>query len=273
MNNFFTSLFKATLFGTIIATVPSTVDAQVSVRDVNQYLERKDAGKNVSLWNRLEIGYGETFSNGSASTYTRTKDGASGVITGTTTGKSFNYRSMSGYGAVYFPLTHIGQSSALVLNTGIYTRGSSWDLGNTSLDPTATTLNTASEIQIGVPVGVDYIFGGEATGNKQDKVTLRAGAGAMPYVAFGSLADKSEKYSKLGMKPYIKAELGFFLGVEWKIRGMVIAGSRTLYNYQVGDYNLNSNSYYASYNFTIRPSYVIGFSVFPFSFGWENDKW
>jgi hypothetical protein len=272
MNNFFTSLFKATLFGTIIATVPSTINAQVSVRDINQYLDRKNAGKNVSLWNRYEIGYGETFSNGSTITYTRTRN-ISGGITGTTTGKSFNYRSTSGYSAVYFPLTYIGQNSALVLNTGVYARGSSWDLGNTSLDPTATTINSAAEVQIGVPIGVDYIFGGEVTCNKQDKVTLRAGAGAMPYIAVGSLADNSEKYAKLGMKPYVKAELGFFLGVEWKIRGMVIAGSRTLYNYQVGDYNLNNSSYYASYSFTVRPSYILGFSVFPFSFGWENDKW
>ena len=120
MNKIFTSLLKATVLGSLIATIPFTGNAQVSMRDVNQYLDRKDAGKNVSLWNRMEVGYGETFSNGSVNLYTRSYDPTSGKITGSTSGKSFSYRTWSAYAAVYFPLTYIGSNSALVLNTGIY---------------------------------------------------------------------------------------------------------------------------------------------------------
>jgi hypothetical protein len=268
MNKVFTSLFKAALFGTVIATVPFKSDAQVS-----ESLDRKAAGKNVSIWDRLEISGGETFGNASVNTYTRILDPVTNIRSGNTTGKSFSYRSVSGYAAVYFPLSYIGQNSMLALNTGLYFTTNSWDLGNTSLDPNNIVNNTASEKYIGVPIGVDFIYGGEATFNKQNKVTLRGGVGAMPYFAMGKLEDGSEKYSKLGLQPYAKAELGFFLGVEWKIRGMVAIGTRTLYDYHAGDYNLNESSYYVANSFKVRSSYTIGLAVFPFSMHWENDKW
>lgn len=275
MNKFFSSLLRFGMFGMLIATLPAESNAQgIRPRDVNNYLKKREDGKNVSLFHRLELCYGITFGGGSVNVNDRYRDPFNqNAIGGSSRATTFNYRSYSGYGGVYFPLSYFSRNTVLALNVGVYATANTWDLGNTSLEPGVTTSYETSDMQIGVPIGVDFIYGGEATLNKADKVTLRAGAGVMPYFAAGSLADGSQDYGKLGFRPYVKAELGFFAGIEWKLRGMVVAGSRTIYDYSTGDYNLKESDYYYSFNFKIRPTYTVGIVIFPFSFGWENDKW
>lgn len=275
MKKLFSSLLQLSLFGTIIALTPLNLNGQaITGRDISNYLQKRSDGKNVTLFHRFEISYGVTFGSGNINISDRFRDPSNfNAITGHSRATSFDYRATSGYAGVYFPLSYINSNSLLALNTGLYATGSVWDLGNTSLDEKVITRYESKDLFFGAAIGLDFIYGGEATLNKADKVTLRAGAGLMPYFAAGQLADGSQNYGKVGFKPYVKAELGFFAGVEWKIRGMAILGSRTIYNYSSGDYNLNDNDYYYSMNFKIRPTYTIGIAVFPFSFGWENDNW
>jgi hypothetical protein len=275
MKKFFSSLLQIGVFGTIFATLSITANGQaVSVRDINNYLKKRDDGKNVSLFHRFEISYSYTFGAGSLNLNDRFRDQSNNnIIAGHSRSTTFNYRSASGYAGVYFPLSYLSNNSALVLNTGLYYVGNVWHLGNISLTDGQIRSYDAADIFFGAALGVDYVFGGEATLNKSDKVTLRAGAGLMPYFAVGDLADGSNSYGKLGIKPYVKAELGFFAGVEWKIKGMAVLGSRTVYDIKTGDYNLGDSDYYYSMNFKIRPTYSIGIAVMPFSFGWESDKW
>jgi len=274
MNKRFTRLLKMTMIGTVITIASASFAQPVSVRDINTYLKKRDDGKNVSLFHRFEVGYSFLFGNGSESSYMRYREqGNPNVINGITTGQSFSYRGFNGYAGVYFPMAYLSSNTALLLNTSLIANINKFELGNTSLDPSVQMTNEGADALIGIPIGLDFAYGGEVTNNKIDKVTLRAGAGVMPYLNYGTMADNSNHYARLGLRPYVKAEMGFFLGVEWKLRGMVIAGSRTIYNYTVGDYYLNDSGYYGSYSLKVSPSYVVGFSVFPFSFGWENDKW
>lgn len=275
MNKIFTSLLRVSMIGAFIATLPTVTDAQsIGVRDVNNYLRKREDGKNVSLFHRFELYYGLTFGGGGVNINDRFRDQSNfNTIAGNSRATTFNYRAYSGGGAVYFPLSYFGSQSLLALNVGIYGTANVWNIGNTSLDASRVTTYDAKDMFIGAPIGIDIIYGGEATLNKVNKITLRGGAGLMPYFATGELADGSQNYSKVSIKPYVKAELGFFAGVEWKLRGMVIAGSRTIYDYHTGDYNLRDSDYYYSMNFKIRPTYSVGLVVFPFSFGWENDKW
>jgi hypothetical protein len=275
MKKNFTSLLRIGLPSLLLAAVPFCSSGQrISGRDINNYLKKRDDGKNVSLFHRFELSDGLTYGAGSITINDRFRDQSNfNVITGRSRATNFNYRSMTAYGGVYFPLSYLSSNSILALNTGLYATGSVWQLGNTSLEDGKITSYEASDIFFGAAIGVDYIYGGEATLNKADKVTLRAGAGLMPYFAVGELADGSQDYAKVGFKPYVKAELGFFAGVEWKLKGTAILGSRTIYNYSTGDYNLQDSDYYYAMNFKIRPTYTIGIAVFPFSFGWESDKW
>ena len=275
MINKFSSILKLGFAASLIAALSSNVSAQaISVRDVNNYLKKRDDGKNVSLFHRLELSYGMTYGRASLAINDRLRDPSNfNVITGRSRATTFNYRSASGYAGVYFPLSYFSNNTMMALSTGFYGVANVWDLGNISLDDTKVTKYEAADMFFGLPVGVDFIYGGEATMNKQDKVTLRGGVGLMPYFAVGELADGSQNYSKVGFHPYVKAEIGFFAAVEWKIKGMIVAGSRTIYDYNTGNPNLQDSDYYYSMNMKIRPTYTVGIAVFPFSFGWENDKW
>ncbi len=275
MNKILTSILRAGMACSLIATLPLATHAQgIGARDVNRYLQRREDGRSVSHFHRFELYYGMTFGSGGVNINDRFRDQSNNnVIAGNTRATTFNYRSASGGGAVYFPLSYLNQKNMLALNLGFYGVGSVWDIGNTSLEAGKITSYESKDLFFGVPIGVDFIYGGEATLNKGDKVTVRGGLGLMPYLAMGELADGSQDYAKLGVKPYVKAELGFFAGIEWKIRGMVVAGSRTIYDYKTGDYHLQDSDYYYSFNFKIRPTYTVGLVIFPFSFGWDSDKW
>jgi hypothetical protein len=275
MYKLLTSIMRAGAACALIAALPLAADAQgIGARDVKTYLQRREDGRNVSHFHRFELYYGMTFGSGGVNINDRFRDQSNNnIIAGNTRATTFNYRSASGGGAVYFPLSRLGQQSLLALNLGLYAVGNVWDIGNTSLEAGRVTSYEAKDLFFGVPIGVDFIYGGEATLNKGDKVTLRGGLGLMPYAAMGELADGSQDYAKLGVHPYVKAELGFFAGIEWKVRGMVVAGSRTIYDYKTGDFNLRDSDYYYSFNFKIQPTYTVGLVIFPFSFGWDNDKW
>ncbi|WP_118973978.1 hypothetical protein [Taibaiella koreensis] len=275
MNKFFTRLLYTALPAALITALSVNTQAQsIRPRDVQNYLNRRADGRNVSLFHRFEICYSTTFGGGGLNINDRFRDPSNPeIIGGNSRAMTFNYRSGSGYAGFYFPLSYFSQNSMLALSTGVYGAGSVWNLGNTSLDPAVSTTYDAKEVLIGVPIGVDFIYGGEASLNKSDRVTIRGGIGVMPYFATGQLADGSQNYGKLGLRPYVKAELGFFAGVEWKVKGMIIAGSRTIYDYSVGDEYLRDSDYYYKLNFKIRPTYTVGIAVFPFSFGWDSDKW
>lgn len=275
MKKFSVSFFRAGLCALLLASF--TIESQgqgIRMRDVNTYLKKRDDGKNVSVFHRTELAYCMTFGGGALNINDRYRDPFNqSAITGSSRAMTFNYRSYAGYGGFYIPISYLGEKTMLAMNLGVYATVNTWDIGNTSLEPGVTTKYETSDMYIGVPVGVDFIFGGEATLNKADKVTLRAGAGVMPYFAAGGVPNGTMDYGKLGLHPYVKAELGFFAGIEWKVKGMMIAGSRTIYNNTTGDYNLQYSDYYYNLNFKIRPTYTVGIAIFPFSFGWENDKW
>jgi hypothetical protein len=274
MKKFFSSFLRTGMFGMVFAALSLTSQGQVSIRDINQYLKKRDDGKNVSMYHRYDLGYGVTFGSGALILNDRFRDQSNNnIISGTSRSTTFNYRTWTVHASTYFPLSFLSERSALVLNLGLLGVPTVFELGNLSLDPSRTSTYEAADLFLGIPVGVDYIFGGEATLNKADKFTLRAGGGLMPYLSGGELADGSNDYWKLGIKPYVKAELGFFAAVEWKIRGMAVLGSRTIYDIKQGDYNLGDSDYYYSMNFKIRPTFTIGIAVMPFSFGWESDRW
>lgn len=257
MNKVFTTLITA-----IVAVSPFITNAQ----------GKRDDGKKVSVFHRLEISEGFTFGSAALNINDRYWDGfGQDVIGASSRAKTFNFRTLSSYVALCFPISYLSDKSILALNVGVYGMANKWDLGNTSL--TGDASYEAKELYLGVPIGVDIIWGGEATCDKGDKVTLRAGAGVMPYFATGDWADGSNKYSKLGIQPYVKAEIGFFAGIEWKVRGMIVASSRTVYDIKVGDYYLRDSDYYYALNYKVRPTYTVGIALLPFSFGWGGNKW
>lgn len=269
MNKIFTAFRKAAFAGVILAAATNVVHAQYGGSS------KRANGKNVSLFQRLELGGGLTFGNGSANSVERYIDPFHpNAISGVSKTQPFSYRSMCGWLNTYFPMTALSNRSVIALSVGVYGTSNSFTLNNFSFNGAPTATMDVSDLLIGLPIGVDYIFGGEATYNESDKVTLRAGIGAMPFVALGSLSNDAGKYNRFSVRPYVKAELGFFAGIEWKIKGQVLLGSRNLYDIRNGDYDLQDGSnYYSNFKMDLRPSYSLGIAIMPFSFGWNSDKW
>lgn len=273
MNKIFTALKQAAFASVILAAATNSVNAQTG--SFGNYSVKRSNGKNVTLFQRLELGGGLTFGKGSASSVERFYDQAHpGIISGTSNTQTFAYRSACGWLNTYFPMTALSHNSILAVSTGLYFTNNSFQINNFSFNGQSSATLDVKDMLVGLPIGVDFIFGGEATNNQSDKVSLRAGIGAMPFISLGSMSDDISKYSRLGVRPYVKAELGFFAGIEWKIKTQVMVGSRNLYDIRMGDYNLqDGENYYSNFKMDLRPTYSVGIAIMPFAAAWDNDNW
>jgi hypothetical protein len=275
MNKIFTALRQAAFASVILAAATNIVNAQAGGRSFGGYSVKRSNGKNVTWFQRLEFGGGLTFGKGSASSVERYYDPLQpGVVSGSSNTQNFSYRSGCAWINTYFPMTALSHNSILAVSVGLYGNNNSFTLNNFSFNGQSSATMDIKDGFVGLPIGVDYIFCGESTNKQADKVSLRAGIGAMPFISFGSMSDDFSKYSRLGVRPYIKAELGFFAGIEWKIKTQVIVGSRNLYDVRMGDYDLQDGAnYYSNFKMDLRPSYSVGIAIMPFAAGWDNDNW
>jgi len=275
MNKIFTALRQAAFASMILAVAANTVHAQTGSRSFGKYSVKRSNGKNVTAFQRLELGGGLTFGKGSASSVERYYDPAHpGVVSGTSNTQNFSYRSACGWLNTYFPMTTLSYNSILAVSTGLYFTNNTFQINNYNLNGLSSPTLDVKDMLVGLPIGVDFIFGGEATCNQSDKVSLRAGLGAMPFVSLGSISNDVSKYSRFGVRPYVKAELGFFAGIEWKIKTQVMVGSRNLYDIRTGDYSLqDGDNYYSNFKMDLRPTYSVGIAIMPFAAAWDNDNW
>src|SRR5262245_56072912 len=119
MSNIFSSISKISLTAMAVVGLSLVSDAQsLSMRDINTYLRKRYDGKNVSLFHRLELTSGMTFGGGIVNINDRFRDESNqNIITGNNRTTTFNYRSLSGYTAVYFPLSYFNERSMMALNT------------------------------------------------------------------------------------------------------------------------------------------------------------
>jgi hypothetical protein len=120
----------------------------------------------------------------------------------------------------------------------------------------------------GVPLLIDYKYGGEATYDKADRFSFTLGGGIMPLVAIGAINEAGQISASIA--PVVKAELGFFAGVQWKVRAMYMIQSGDILN--TNDESADVRNYH-SYRLNVTPGINIGVSVMPFSFGWDNSRW
>ena len=233
-------------------------------------------GKSVSFFHRLDIYGGLTMGSGNITSTSRYIDPANpNIISGDSRSQDFNYRSLSVGFSSYIPLTHLNSRACLGLSIATFYNNNSIEIHNPGFSSGSTTITSdvLKNAFVSIPIGVDYIYGGEASMNKGDKITLRGGLGVMPFINVSQFDSKYAKGSNLGILPYAKAELGFFAGIEWKIKTQVILGSRTLYESKAGDYDLQDAQSYSSFKASLQPAYSVGIAIMPFSMGWEGGGW
>jgi len=170
----------------------------------------------------------------------------------------------------YFGLAKAGKDGELALNlevTGGYLFAK--NDGNLGLE------------YVAMPLSLEYKSGGEARLNKTKKLLFTIGAGAnfYSYQGYMSVSDQLEEDNEvLGIVPFAKIELGYFLGVAFKFGAnvnLMPIHFPTLRNEITPGPGYNSNTLSSSVlvNTTIKPGVTISLVVLPFSWDWSDDKW
>ena len=187
---------------------------------------------------------------------------------------SKRFKPNSGFGVsvgTYFPLVSMGKGSSLNLSVDFVYYSTEWDasiLVPTGINP----LNDkylfraekieASTVQMAVPIGIDYKTGPESTCDKSKTVSLTLGTGV--YVSRNTTSFGGVDFDKNKVQPYIKAEVGAFGGINWKLRALFAFGKL---NY------MQTDSPSASMRLEDRSSLMLSFVIQPFSFTWNKASW
>ena len=202
-----------------------------------------------------------------------------GQYIGDTTAK----RSLSGMGfggsiGLSIPFKATGHISCWAVNFHLFANTYSWTNLNEGYSPDGsyTTIKpslNASTIQVGLPIGIDYKIGNDAIESKRLTFGTSLGAGVMPNYNLTTLANASadsiKSHGSFGFNPYVKAEVGFFLGWDIKIRLMYTMGDVTLIDVnKPTDYRING-----PFKVTSDGNFMISLVLMPFSGGWYERKW
>lgn len=247
--------------------------AQLSGRAVGKYLASRESGKKMKSYLRYELGYSVALGNGFFVVDSRYRNPIDNSKRQYLFSKNFGFRGMSINAATHFPITNITERSILTLGFGAIANVFSWELGNMTADTLVLGSSPASGFQIGIPVGLEYKAGGEATLDKADKVSITLGAGICPTFHAAHIDNGDINQSKFNIQPYLKAELGFFAGIEWKIKAMYLMKSTKVIDYSTGDPNLNSTIQYSNSQFKTGSIFTVGLAIMPFSWDWDKSGW
>lgn len=180
-----------------------------------------------------------------------------------------------GFGVAYamgIPVARVGNKSLAAISVGLL---ANWYLLNgdpLTLKVDEENYHSSQELatggggfMIGVPVGLDLVSGGEATLDRADPLSFTLGVGVMPMISMGIMYEFAAV--KVRAPGYIKAELGFHAGINWKLRGTYIFKSPTSFSQDRND--IFSNYGNIESELKSNDQFMFSLLVQPFSFGWE----
>lgn len=120
----------------------------------------------------------------------------------------------------------------------------------------------ATSMQVGIPIGIDYKIGCDAIESKRLKFCAAFGAGVLPHLTFtalDSVVAAIQPEENIGFNPYLKLEVGVFMGWCIKLRAMYTMGNVELMNsgatinpYTDGPFKLTTNSH-AIFSLVLMP--------------------
>jgi|GEM_PF-2461628 len=184
---------------------------------------------------------------------------------------------INGWGAgvaysIIIPCARTGEKTLLAVHIGLNGNFYMFKVPDMTVKTTSAYATSTSSysgpgsgFMFGLPVGLDLLTGGEATLDRSDRFSFVLGAGFFPLI---SMANVHETFGfKARIPPYIKAEMGFHAGINWKVRATYITKSpisytntpESLFN---GEYNMNAR-------LNANDRFMITLLVQPFSFGWD----
>lgn len=187
-----------------------------------------------------------------------------------------------GYGAtvgIDVPFAASGHISLWAVS--IHAMGSMYTWGGLnqtkSLDgvySTPTNELTATSIQLGLPVGIDWKIGCDAINSQRLKYGATLGAGAFPHINITSLSpDTAGKVvlpqQNIGINPYIKAEVSAYPRTLIKLRFLYTLGNVELMNTKVDIPGYTDGPFKLYY----KSSFMVSLIWQPFSSRWSEYSW
>lgn len=121
-------------------------------------------------------------------------------------------------------------------------------------------------MSISGPVSFNYKYGGDASLSKDHRTLLSAGAGiATSYI---TIDDGTGSEAIIQAIPFVKAEIGFILGVAIKVRGTAYMGNYSLIDYSSPE--ISKATGILSRNYSGQMGYNLSVIIMPLSLTWDK---
>ncbi|MBN9481816.1 MAG: hypothetical protein BGO70_14710 [Bacteroidetes bacterium 43-93] len=221
---------------------------------------------------RYEMGYSFVTASADYDGQRRSYTSADG---GTITDEPFKttVQTKAAYGfmiGTYFPIAHLGRASCLAVDVNLIDNILWWkNIGNDLFSAVGFNFSGVTG-QIGVPVGLDFKFGCDATTSKNQRMCASLGAGVLPAYYVTAFDDNVGLNS--AVSPYIKAEAGIRAGICFKIRMMYSFGNVPLIT-QDGGIKGNFNDVVSSFKLTGKSNVNFSLILMPFAWNWKTEGW
>lgn len=227
--------------------------------------------KGPGIMSRFQVGF--TFPSNQAEYTSSAKISIVGLDT---TYKATQMKTSAAWGftaGTAFMLKRIGNASSLCLSVDYMYNMMTWkgDVPGGLASESAYTFDGAT-VQMGLPVGLDLKFGGEATTIPYPRVCATLGAGVYPSYAVTTLSGAPETFDPaFSVAPYLKAEVGFRAGLCMKLRMLYAIGDMKYLDFSKTDNSLGEN--YSKAALTGKSNLAISLLIMPFSYKWKTEEW
>ncbi len=197
------------------------------------------------------------------------------------------YYGLGAYMNINFPLRKLTNNSTISLSLGAVYQEYLWlhlnpvfktdgsILDDESLNPLGGDLVGAT-LKLGVPISLDYKVGADALCKRNPHFGFTGGVGLMPQVDMSAMGytGTNPAYSDISagittaVKPFVKGEFSFFLGICFKVKVLYSFGSIPLIDHTKNVLNTNS-----PFTLTEKSNITTSVGILPFSFLWRKKKW
>jgi hypothetical protein len=199
--------------------------------------DRSVKGGYQKYMQRSTLGYYIRFANAELTAHYR--DGLNGKpsffrhVDTTTTLKLKSVGSWGAFEESYIPIAGLDENSVMGLDLGAFGEFTTFKAGGFAPIPgEAAFTDDVNAITIGLLIGIDYRVGGDAVLDKSKRGMFNIGAGFSPSAMALSYNPLNEVVPPMQFKmiPYLKAEVGFFLGIGFKLRGEMLFGKMNYFD-------------------------------------------
>ena len=192
--------------------------------------------------------------------------------------------STAGFGVVIgtsVPLKQLGNRCMLSLGIGYNYNMFTWDYKSPSFRNKLTDGEgrvyydfnelpiSGVSLQMGLPISADFKFGNDAFLRKNVRFGTTFGAGVLPVAAM--TADFDNAGFGFGAAPFVKAEVGIFAGICFKLRAQYALGYLPFYD------SKNSLSGFTGYDVKSsligKQQFTFSLLIMPFSWAWQERGW